>query len=55
MEIAATLSKTVEEMKQQGATIATNVIDKVVENSKKLSDAADKAVEDASPAPAAAS
>ncbi|KAL5279640.1 hypothetical protein ACFFRR_003936 [Megaselia abdita] len=52
MEIATTLSKTVEDMKKQGATLASNVIDKAVENSKKLSEAAEKAMSEAGDKPA---
>lgn len=53
-EIAAALAKTVEDIKKQGAEIATNAIDKVVDTSKKLGDAAAPAKENEAKPDAAA-
>lgn len=51
IEMATNLSKAVEGMKNEGATLATHVIDNVVEKSKQLSEAAERAM-NATPAKA---
>lgn len=47
MEMATNLSKAVEDMKQQGATLATSVVENVVEKSKQITEAAEKVMTDA--------